>query len=351
MGNQKSAAMTRVLITGAGAPGAAGIIKCLSKSKQLDIWCCDANEDASGKHLLKNFFKIPAASDKNFVSEVLKKAKQHKIEVILPLVTRELLLFARNKKKFEHAGVRVICSDEKALEIANNKALLYQFLESKKIVVPDFVVVNSVAEFQRAAKKLGYPAKKITFKPAVSNGSRGFRVIYDKADKAHLLWNEKPNNTYISYQEICNILRIQMPVDLLVSEYLPGEEYSVDCLANRGKCLLAIPRLRSKILNGISVGGEFVNNKEIVAYSQQIIEALGLHGNIGIQVKRAADGRFKILEINPRVQGTIVTNLAAGANLPLMAVQQELGKKIFPEKVKIKWGLKFVRVWKEIFYQ
>ena len=82
--------MTRVLITGAGAPGAAGIIECLSKSKQLDIWCCDANEDASGKHLLKNFFKIPAASDKNFISEVLKKVKQHKIEVVLPLVTREL---------------------------------------------------------------------------------------------------------------------------------------------------------------------------------------------------------------------------------------------------------------------
>lgn len=343
--------MTRVLITGAGAPGAAGIIECLSKSKQLDIWCCDANADASGKHLLKNFFKIPAASDKNFVSELFKKAKLHKIDVILPLVTRELLLFARNKKKFEAIGIKVICSDENALEIANNKALLYQFLLSKNILVPDFVVVNSVSEFQRAVKKLGYPAKKITFKPAVSNGSRGFRVIDDKANKAHLLWNEKPNNTYITYKEINDILRQEMPDDLLVSEYLPGEEYSVDCLANHGQCLLAIPRLRSKILNGISVGGEFVNNKEIVAYSRQIIEAIGLHGNIGIQVKRAADGRFKILEINPRVQGTIVTNLAAGANLPLMAVQQELGKKIWPEKVNVKWGLKFVRVWREIFYQ
>lgn len=343
--------MTRILITGAGAPGAAGIIECLSKSKQLAIWCCDANADASGKHILKNFFKIPAASDKNFISAVLNKAKLHKIDVILPLVTRELLLFARNKKKFEAAGVKVICSDESALEIANNKALLYQFLRSNSILVPDFVVVNSVAEFQRAVKKLGYPANKVTFKPAVSNGSRGFRVIDDKANKAHLLWNEKPNNTYITYKEISDILRQQMPKDLLVSEYLPGEEYSVDCLANHGKCLLAIPRLRSKILNGISVGGEFVNNKEIVAYSRQIIEAIGLHGNIGIQVKRATDGRFKILEINPRVQGTIVTNLAAGANLPLMAVEQELGKKIYTEKVKVKWGLKFVRVWREIFYQ
>lgn len=341
----------RVLLTGAGAPGAAGIIQCLQKARELDLWCCDASADASGKYILKKFFTIPKASDKNFIPGLLKAAQAHKIDLILPLVTRELLLLAKNKKKFEDAGIRVITSSAKTLKIANNKARLYEFLRAKNINVPEFVVVSTYEEFKAGVKKLGYPKKRVTFKPAVSNGSRGFRIIDNTVDKAHLLWNEKPNNTFISFAEINGIIQKQPVKDLLLSEYLPGEEYSVDCLADNGKCILAIPRLRSRILNGISVGGEFIENKDIIEYSRQIIEAIGLHGNIGIQVKKAVDGTYKILEINPRVQGTIVTNLAAGANMPLLAVQQELGKKINPAKVKIKWGLKFVRVWKEIYYR
>lgn len=340
----------RILLTGAGAPGAAGIIECLQKSKKLELWCCDANAEASGKHILKNFFTIPKASDKNFIPILLKLAKKHKIRVILPLVTRELLLLADNSVKFEKEGIRVITSSAKALETANNKARLYEFLKSKGIDTPDFVVTNTHKEFVAAVKKLGYPQKRVTFKPAISNGSRGFRIIDDKVDNAHLLWNEKPNNTYITFKEISDILKKEPVKDLLVSEYLPGDEYSVDCLADHGKCLLAIPRLRSRILNGISVGGEFIHNKAIIKYCEEIIETIGLHGNIGIQVKQATDKKYKILEINPRVQGTIVTNLAAGANLPLLAVEQELGKKIEPGKFKIKWGLKFARVWKEIYY-
>ncbi|MCS6933906.1 MAG: ATP-grasp domain-containing protein [Chitinophagales bacterium] len=343
--------MTKVLITGAGAPGAAGIMHCLQRSRRIEVWGCDANRDASGRHLLKNFFTVPHAADDAFVPALLRKAAAHKIDVILPLVTKELLPLARAKTQFAGKGIRVICSEERALEIANNKSLLYRFLQSRNITVPAFRIVNNLAEFEHAVKELGYPLRRVTFKPAVSNGSRGFRIIDDNIEKSHLLWNEKPNHTFISYAEITQLLREYCPPDLLVSEYLPGEEYSVDCLAQHGKCLLAIPRKRTKILNGISTGGEFVLQREIIRYCHQIIEAIGLHGNIGIQVKRANDGRFKILEINPRVQGTIVTNLAAGANLPLLAVQQELGKPVRPEKLKIRWGLKFVRVWKEIYYE
>jgi carbamoyl-phosphate synthase large subunit len=136
----------------------------------------------------------------------------------------------------------------------------------------------------------------------------------------------------------------------LVSEYLPGEEFSVDCLCNHGKCIVAVPRLRSKMNNGISVEGEFVFDQDIIAYSTRIVEAIGLHGNIGVQVKKSSSGEYRILEINPRVQGTIVAALGAGINLPLLAVRQEFGMKIPQEEMKVKWGTKFTRVWDEIYY-
>ncbi|HEY6504794.1 MAG TPA: ATP-grasp domain-containing protein, partial [Chitinophagaceae bacterium] len=253
--------------------------------------------------------------------------------------------------ELELAGARLIVSPTASLEIANDKSRLYQFLQWRGVAVPDFRVVETTEQFETAAGELGYPGKPICFKPSVSNGSRGFRIISHNMDEHHLLFNEKPNSTFITYNDAVRILSSQPFPELLVSEYLPGEEYSVDCLAKNGKAVLVVPRLRKKMINGISVEGEFVKEENIIGYCTQIILELQLHGNIGIQVKRSVEGKFLILEINPRVQGTISAALGAGVNLPLLAIKQELGLPIPGEELEVKWGTKFSRYWSEVFYE
>ncbi|MEI9912501.1 MAG: ATP-grasp domain-containing protein [Bacteroidota bacterium] len=56
-----------------------------------------------------------------------------------------------------------------------------------------------------------------------------------------------------------------------------------------------------------------------------------------------------ILEINPRVQGTISAGLGAGINLPVLAIKQELGLRIREEELQVRWGTKFTRYWSEVF--
>ena len=104
------------------------------------------------------------------------------------------------------------------------------------------------------------------------------------------------------------------------------------------------------MINGISVEGIFVQNDEIHRYCNKLIHELQLHGNIGIQLKGSEKGKFLLLEINPRVQGTISAALGAGINLPALAVKQELGLPILPEELQIRWGVHFSRYWREIFY-
>ncbi|REJ80069.1 MAG: ATP-grasp domain-containing protein [Bacteroidetes bacterium] len=342
---------TRILMTGGGAPGAPGILKCLKQDPLLDIFVADANPHAVGRYLNQDFFSIPRADDPLFIDTVLESCLERGIKIIMPLVTRELFLFAREKKRFEQEGISVLVSEENALNIANNKSRLVQFLEMNRIAVPEFRVAQSYPEFELAVKELGYPFRKVCFKPSVSNGSRGFRIIDDAVNSYDLLFNHKPNSTYISYKEISGILEKHEFPELLVSEVLPGEEFSVDCLVNHGKCVIAIPRIRTRMNNGISVEGEFIKEPDIIHYSTQIVEAIGLHGNIGVQVKRSESGKFLVLEINPRVQGTIVSGLGAGVNLPMLAVQQELGYDIRPEDIAVRWGTKFIRYWEEVFYK
>ena len=47
-----------VLMTGAGAPGGPGIIRCLKKDERIELTVCDTHEDASGRFLNKQFFHI-----------------------------------------------------------------------------------------------------------------------------------------------------------------------------------------------------------------------------------------------------------------------------------------------------
>lgn len=342
--------MTKVLMTGGGAPGAPGIIRCLKQDTSIDLFVCDANTNATGKYLNEKFFTVPKATDDNFIDVVFDNCIKSGIKIVMPLVTRELFAFAREKKKFEDAGIKVLVSNEQPLNLANDKSKLYEYLRINKIEVPNFRIVNNIGQFEKAAQDLGYPQKQFCFKPSVSNGSRGFRIVDDNIDEFDLLFNYKPNSTYISYAKIISLLSKRSFPQLLLSEVLPGDEYSVDCILEHGISKLIIPRLRSKMINGISVEGEFVEHKEIIAYTKNIIETIGLHGNIGVQVKQAANNRFLILEINPRVQGTIVSALGAGVNLPLLAVKQELGQQILPEEMQVKWGTRFSRYWQEVYY-
>ncbi len=340
----------RVLMTGAGAPGAAGILKCLSQDKRLVVVAADADPDAVGHYLNKVFVQIPRADDPAFTATLLSVCREMNIHVVLPLVTRELMHFATHLNEFEMAGTHVIVTPPVSLEIAINKSRLYEFLQWRGIDVPAFRIVETVTQFADALKELGYPEKTVCFKPSFSNGSRGFRILSERMDEADLLFNAKPGLPWLRQADALRILSSAPFPELLVSEYLPGPEYSVDCLCNRGEAILVIPRLRKKMINGISVEGEFIKEEEIIVYCTRIIKELQLHGNIGIQVKQAVNSSFLLLEINPRVQGTISAGLGAGINLPLLAIKQALGIAISARETEVNWGVKFTRYWEEVFH-
>ncbi len=336
-------------MTGAGAPGAPGILKCLQANPTIHITMADADPNALGKYIHAEFEQIPRGDDPSLAQQLLSICKKRKINVVLPLVTRELIPLAKNKLQFEKEGIHVLISDAETLEIANNKTALYQFMDWRGMKVPAFRVAENLSQFENAVEELGYPNKTVCFKPSVSNGSRGFRIIDPHAKEFDLLFNEKPTARYISFDDAKRILKNGFP-ELLVTEYLEGPEYSVDCLCNHGNPVLVIPRIRNKIVNGISAAGEFVNNQGIIQYCKEIITSLKLHGNIGIQVKENEEGQPLILEINPRVQGTIVAALGAGVNLPVLAIKQELKQNIQQGEMEVQWGTKFQRYWNEVFY-
>lgn len=335
-----------VLITGAGAPGAPGIIKSLREQKEIEIVGTDVREDAVGSVLVDQFFVIEKADSENYLSSLLKVVEETKADVILPLNTKELVKLSKNQEMFKDTKISI--SSPEALEKANNKYLLMKACRENNLPVPEFKLVDNYQDFEKAVLSLGYPEKNVCFKPPVSNGLRGFRILTEKIDRLEILINEKPNNTLTTLEEIKPILsRAEVFPELLVMEYLPGKEYSVDLLVNNGETIVTVPRERQQLKMGISFVGKTVNNQEIIDCSEKIASLLKLNGNIGFQFKEDEEGNPKIIECNPRLQGTVNLCTAAGANLVYLAVKLALKEEI--EKPKVKWNVKMIRYWEAIF--
>lgn len=342
-----------VLLTGAGAPGAPGVTRSLRSvdGYNFRIIGVDINPNASGRVLVDDFFACPPAVDQEYIPEMVNLCRQERVDVVMPMVTAELIPLARARELFHQVGTVVSVSDAPCLENVIHKGKLYRALEDVGMAVPRYVTVRTVDQLKKAVQELGYPSQPVCFKPVTADGSRGFRILDSSADRAHHLFYGKPNSTHISYTELLNVLDDVADIpELLVMEYLPGEEYSVDILSDCGRVLVAVPRLREVTVNGITTRGSIRQETDVMDYAATVVEKLGLHGNIGVQVRRDTNGQPRILEVNPRLQGTIVHCTAAGVNLPFLAVKLAMGQSIPPNELDIRWGTRMTRYWSEVFF-
>lgn len=339
---------TTVLLTGAGAPGAAGILKSLHgmDDRKVRVVGVDMDPDAYGFAFTDEQYVVPAGDATDYVPRLETIAKREQPDVILPLTTNELQPLATHRDRFEQP---IMVSPAEALRAANDKANLYQFLANRDFdSAPDFHRVESKTAFLDALEDLGYPEQPVCFKPPVSSGMRGFRILDERTDRLDRLLETKPGTPITTADEILPVLSAADSFPpLVVMEYLPGDEYSVDVLAMGESVGPVVPRTRSRTRAGITFEGTVEENEDLIDAAGSICRELGLEYNINLQFKYDGSGTPKVIEINPRVSGTIVMCVGAGVNLPALGVKYALGEPVPPQEIK--WGTEMVRYWSELF--
>jgi len=334
-----------ILVTGGGSPGIAGTIYSLRNnfdSRDVRIICTDVKEDFAGIYLSDKSFQIPKANqEEEYLKSLIDICTKERIDVILPQNTAELELLANNKKVFLEVGTKIVVSDPLQIKIANNKYYLLQKCQSLKIPYPEFFLVRNKNELINSAKRLGWPQKPFVVKPPASNGSRGIRIIDENKDYKSLYYNEKPTSLFIRMDEFIEIIG-DVFEPLLIMEYLPGEEITVDVL-KMGDRFLAIPRIRDEIRSGISFKNRADKKEDLMSYSKTISDSLDLKFCFGFQFKYDSNSIPKILECNPRVQGTMIFSTFMGANIIYASVKSCMGEAL-PE-FSLNWDTKLIRYW------
>ncbi|WP_433623296.1 ATP-grasp domain-containing protein [Halomicrococcus sp. NG-SE-24] len=107
----------------------------------------------------------------------------------------------------------------------------------------------------------------------------------------------------------------------LVQEYVPGtDEYGFFALCDRGDPVTTFQhrRVRSySYTGGASVFRKAVDEPDLREHGTALLSALDWHGPAMVEFRRdPRDGRFKLLEVNPRFWGSLQLAVHAGVDFP-----------------------------------
>lgn len=320
-----------------GAPGTRGTIFALKRNNDgvtIRVIGIDIKKDVVGKYWVEKFHTVPPPEDERYVNTINDICRRESVNVIIPQTTRET---AKLSRVIDQVEAKVTVAKDSSIETANNKYKLLMTCQKLGIPVPSSRLISSADELRDAARELGYPKDPVVVKPPVSFGSRGFRILREGSSwNAKRFISEKPSVSELSLEELISILTRGEKLDfpqLMVLDFLPGDEYSVDAFLGE-KVSVAIPRLRKEIVNGISFRTSLEYRRDIMEGTLKAAHELGLRYAFGFQFKLDSQGVPKVLECNPRVQGTMAASVFSGVNVIWMAVREAINAPVttIPER-------------------
>lgn len=140
----------------------------------------------------------------------------------------------------------------------------------------------------------------------------------------------------------------------LVQELIPGGDdtlYSLGCYVARDGRALGLFCGRKLRQTPVGVGtcrvGEAVWVDEVVEQGLSLLRELRYHGAAQVEFKRdPRDGRFKLIEVNPRLWQWHGLGAACGVDLTLVAYRDLLGERVEPVRsdgCRRRWAITFMR--------
>lgn len=286
----------KVLVFPAGSEIGLEIHRSLKYSHHVELFGASSKSDHASfvfdeDHYREGPFNINEAG---FLDRFNALLREWKIEFVYPTHDSVANYLAAHQAALD---ARVVTSTAETNEVARFKRQTY-----RRFGQFDFCL----RVFEPPYADLRFP---VFLKPDDGQGGKGTYVAHDRDELAFYL---------------------RKAPDLLVTEFLPGEELSVDCFTDFNRRLLFIgPRTRERVQMGISFRSTALPvTDELQHIAQTINGEVALNGAWFFQVKKDRDDRYKLLEFAPRQSSTMGLFRHAGVNFALMSLFNALGRPV-----------------------
>ncbi len=247
-----------------------------------------------GMYLYENYISdLPNMSEPDFIEKLNALIAKYEISFVIS-GHESMILFLQEHAAAIHATIVSSCYETALL--CRYKTKTYAALKQFDFV-PKTYSVDEVTEFPVFMKK---------------DDDQGARHAYKVNNRDELLVYAASGN-------------------MVICEYLPGEEVTVDCFTDRhGRLRLCNPRVADRMLAGIDVHArrKMEEREEILRIGEAINSTVTFHGQWFFQIKKDSNGKFKLLEMATRFAGSFGLTKGMDINLPLLALRDFDGKEI-----------------------
>ena len=236
-------------------------------------------------------------------------------------------------------GIKLIGSDIKAIEKAENRDLFENVMEELNLIKPRGEAVTNIRDGIRVADEIGYP---VLVRPSYVLGGRAMQIVS----------NKKALEKYLK-----TAVEINKKQPVLVDKYIIGKELEVDAVCD-GKDVF-IPGIMELVEKTGIHSGDSISvyptfsvsdkvKKEIIDYTVKLGLGLGMIGLYNIQFIVDKEEKLYVIEVNPRSSRSVpFISKSTGYSLADIGTLVMLGKslkdqgitEVYP-KEKERWYVK-----------
>lgn len=263
--------------------------------------------------VLPDYATDPAA----FAAAVIAFVRDHEVRVVLPAGDATCVTMMPYRGQLAALGCTLALAPDLALDIAFDKSKTLEVARELGIGFPKSIRVRSVRDLAGAEAELGFP---LVLKPTTSwTGKSPVRVVpIEVVDEAEAV---------VAAERI-----LAAGADVLAQPLLPGRREGVTLFIVRGEVMASCGHVAHRTtpqLGGASVMRESIAiPPDLYDSSIRLAKAIGIEGACEVEFRRDADNRPLLMEINPRLAGTLENAQKSGVDFPRLIWQFATGQSV-----------------------
>lgn len=259
-----------------------------------------------------------------FVRELASAAARLSVAAVLPSADSHFLALAGRDTDF--AGIALGTPPQESVDRATDKALLPAFAAAAGLQTPPTERV--VRDDAGAVGQFGFPAIVKPLRSRIKNpdGSvSNYSAQWVTAGQAERTLDAFPEGGG------------------LVQPYIPGALISISGVSWEGELICSLHQVSVRIwpepVGGSAYAETIPPNVELEQGVSRLLRTLGWSGLFQLQFIRDSRGEHFLIDLNPRIYGSLALATAAGLNLPGIWTDMLLGRR--PDAVGYRVGVRF----------
>jgi predicted ATP-grasp superfamily ATP-dependent carboligase len=299
------------------------------RAHRVDVYGLSSEADAPGarSRFFKGIHRVPNGRDEpEALCERLIELRRHYENAPVIFPTRDFdVMFLHKHRRQLNSLYRL--PQNASVEILLDKLALFKVAKEQHIPVPATVVCSSVEELTRELPELRFP---LVVKPRVAAHWRR-KGVWEAVGSRKAFLVTTREQLLAEYQRISPVAP-----ELMIQEYIHGSDcdIAVCCCfldaAHEMKAHFTARKLRQHPpLFGTGCAVETTSLPEIVPIAKRLLQAVGYTGIAEVEFKRnASDGKWHLIEVNPRHWDQHEIGAHIGVNLSWVAYQHMIGRPL-----------------------